>query len=52
MKDFFKKIIKKDTQPEPKDHRKDLERKTVKGAEKALKEYHRVFERLAEFDKV
>ncbi len=34
-----------------KDERKNLEKKVVKGAQKALKEYGRVFERLAEYDR-
>lgn len=29
--------------------RKELERKAVEGAKKAVREYHRVFERLAEY---
>ena len=31
--------------------RKDLDRKAVEGAEKAVREYRRVFERLAEYDR-
>ena len=31
---------------------KELEKKVIEGAQKALGEYRRVFERLAEFDKV
>lgn len=31
--------------------RKQLEKKVVEGAQKALKEYGRVFERLAEYDR-
>ena len=34
-----------------KSSRKDLEKKVIKGANKALKEYGRVFERLAEHDR-
>ncbi|OGY96911.1 MAG: hypothetical protein A2122_01425 [Candidatus Liptonbacteria bacterium GWB1_49_6] len=31
--------------------RKELEQKAIRGAEKAVKEYRRVFERLAEYDR-
>lgn len=31
--------------------RKELEKKVIKGIQKVLKEYRRVFERLAEYDK-
>ncbi len=31
--------------------RKKLEKKVITGAKKAMKEYRRVFERLAEYDK-
>ena len=31
--------------------REDLEQKVVEGAKKAIKEYGRVFERLAEYDR-
>ncbi len=36
---------------QPNEARKQLEQKAVKGAKKALNEYRRVFERLAEFDR-
>jgi hypothetical protein len=47
---FFKKD-KKEKKTQPVLKRADLERKAVEGAEKAVQEYRRVFERLAEYDR-
>ena len=59
MKDFLKKFLRSSqdgayTIPknEKQISREDLEAKAIRGAEKALKEYKRVFERLAEYDRV
>ena len=49
---FWKKKEQKRQINEEKKHKKDLEKKVIEGAQKALGEYRRVFERLAEFDKV
>lgn len=38
-------------QPQKELERKELEKKVIEGANKALKEYGRVFERLAEHDR-
>ncbi|MEK7481975.1 MAG: hypothetical protein AAB607_01340 [Patescibacteria group bacterium] len=48
----MKKISKIKKEPRRKEiERKELEKKVIEGAQKALKEYRRVFERLAEYDK-
>jgi hypothetical protein len=49
MKHLIKHILPKKKSAE--EERKDLERTVIEGAEKAVKEHRRVFERLAEYDK-
>ena len=49
---FWKKKEQKRPINEESKHQKELEKKVIEGAQKALGEYRRVFERLAEFDKV
>lgn len=52
MKKFIHKVFKKnDRKIEQKDRAK-IEREVVEGAKKAVTEYRRVFERLAEYDKI
>ena len=49
MKKLVKKPIKKEV-PRPL-RREELEKRAVQGAEKAVREYRRVFERRAEYDR-
>ncbi|MFH1393192.1 MAG: hypothetical protein ABIG73_02330 [Patescibacteria group bacterium] len=54
IKRFLEKIFNKkqsDKTVIESESRLELEKKVVKGAEKAVKEYKKVFERIAEFDK-
>lgn len=53
LKNIFSKKPNKNlgTNPPVQNERKALEQKAVEGAHKALKEYRRVFERLAEYDR-
>lgn len=46
---LFKRDHKK--KEEPTQERAELEKKAVEGAKKAVKDYRRVFERLAEYDR-
>ena len=48
---FFKNKVGKAKKLERELNRKELEKKAVIGAQKAVKEYRRVFERLAEYDR-
>mgnify|MGYP001558541040 CR=1 FL=1 len=50
MKDLKQNKTKRSAKPVSTD-RKALEKKAQEGAEKAVREYGRVFERLAEYDK-
>lgn len=47
--EFFKR--EKQEKSRPPLGREELEKKAVEGAKKAVKEYRRVFERLAEYDR-
>jgi hypothetical protein len=57
MKDFFRKFLQGRTQGEAINQKKEpisrqeLEVKAIEGVHKGLKEYRRVFERLAEYDR-
>ncbi|MBI3638164.1 hypothetical protein HY227_00265 [Candidatus Wolfebacteria bacterium] len=51
MKKVLEKIKKYCKTEEKPARKKELEKKVVEGAKKALKEYGRVFERLAEHDR-
>ncbi|MCR4275497.1 MAG: hypothetical protein NUV83_01950 [Candidatus Wolfebacteria bacterium] len=48
---IFKKSAKKEVKTVPL-NKAELEKKAIEGAKKAIKDYRRVFERLAEYDRV
>jgi len=47
----LREIFKKNAKEAPVQSRVELDQKAVEGAEKAVREYRRVFERLAEYDR-
>ena len=51
MRNFFKNKKEKKRKTKSDIDRQELEKKVTMSAEKTLKNYHRVFERLAEFDR-
>lgn len=51
MKKLFELVKRFSNNPFKKKHTSELEKKVVKSAKKAVEEYRRVFERLAEHDR-
>lgn len=51
MKKLLKRLLRKRPVVVKKEIDRNLEKKAIEGAEKAVREYRRVFERLAEFDR-